>query len=220
MREASQHSEPSAATGERGEHRADLPDSDESGGFRKLGSLHDIVSKRIIEQLPAAAPLFIARDDLGAIARAVDPKEFLRSQRVDGPYRVRGAFEGGPNAAFLVHAVGMAWGQKMKKDSACTFALFSDVLVEAGEFHNALNFLGVLGVPGILIGVAMGESGALAERGVAYGLPSKTLVCTGWKTFKEDTTLGPLSGPLLLEINVRALRGPIPPEHLSAFEGA
>jgi TPP-dependent pyruvate/acetoin dehydrogenase alpha subunit len=85
--------------------------------------------------------------------------------------------------AHLPQAVGAAWGAKRKKDDVVTLALFGEGATSTGDFHNAMNFAGVLTTPTVFVcrnnGRAVGtpaarqsKSASFAAKAVAYGVAS------------------------------------------------
>lgn len=77
-------------------------------------------------------------------------------------------------SAHLPQAVGAAWAARINGDAVATLALFGGEVAEAGDFHNALNFAGVVRAPVIFVGRSSvsGPRRGLADRAVAYGLGS------------------------------------------------
>ena len=84
--------------------------------------------------------------------------------------------------AHLPHAVGYAWAARARKSGEVALAFFGDGATSAGEFHNALNFAGVMKAPVLFLcrnnGVAISTpvakqtaSETLAEKAHAYGIP-------------------------------------------------
>jgi pyruvate dehydrogenase E1 component alpha subunit len=87
-----------------------------------------------------------------------------------------------PIGTQMLHAVGIAWASKYRKEGriACTF--FGDGATSEGDFHEAANFAANLGIPVIFIcqnnGWAISvptkiqcSAPTLAQRGLAYGMP-------------------------------------------------
>ena len=84
----------------------------------------------------------------------------------------------------IPHAVGVAWGMKLRKTNAATLALFGDGATSEGAFHEAINFAGVLRAPVVLVcqnnGWAISvprssqtASETLAQKAAAYGVPGR-----------------------------------------------
>jgi 2-oxoisovalerate dehydrogenase E1 component alpha subunit len=88
-----------------------------------------------------------------------------------------------PIGTQITHAVGFAWGAKIKRDELAVLACFGDGATSSNEFHNGLNFAGVFKAPVVFLcrnnGWAMScpterqtGSATFAEKGIAYGIPS------------------------------------------------
>lgn len=86
-----------------------------------------------------------------------------------------------PVGTHLPHAVGVAWGAKIKGDKVVTMAYFGDGATSKGDFHEAMNFAGVFKTPTIFfcqnnqfaISVPRSRqtaSATIAQKAVAYGL--------------------------------------------------
>ena len=84
----------------------------------------------------------------------------------------------------IPHAVGVAWGMKLRKTNAATLTLFGDGATSEGAFHEAINFGGVLRAPVVLVcqnnGWAISvprssqtASETLAQKATAYGVPGR-----------------------------------------------
>jgi 2-oxoisovalerate dehydrogenase E1 component alpha subunit len=82
----------------------------------------------------------------------------------------------------IAHAVGFAWGAKIRKEDLVALAFFGDGATSSADFHNGLNFAGVFKAPAVLFcrnnGWALSmpasrqtASASLAVKGVAYGVP-------------------------------------------------
>lgn len=87
-----------------------------------------------------------------------------------------------PIATQMVHAVGAAWASKLKKESDVSLVYFGDGATSEGDFHEALNFAGVLQTPtvfvcennGYAISVPFDKQSAsrtIAQRAAAYDIP-------------------------------------------------
>lgn len=85
-----------------------------------------------------------------------------------------------PVGTHLLHAVGYAWGMKLKKKNACAIVYFGDGATSEGDFHEALNFAGVFQVPVVFLNQnnqwaisvprsAQTHSQTLAQKAIAYG---------------------------------------------------
>lgn len=85
--------------------------------------------------------------------------------------------------AHAPQAVGAAWSAKVRKDRVATLAVFGDGATSTGDFHNAMNFAGVMKAPCVLVcrnnGHAVSTPQArqtktetFAEKAIAYGVAS------------------------------------------------
>ena len=85
-----------------------------------------------------------------------------------------------PVGSQTLHAVGVAWGAKLKGDKIVTLVYFGDGATSEGDFHEALNFAGVYKTPTIFfcqnnqyaISVPRSiqtASKTLAQKAIAYG---------------------------------------------------
>lgn len=85
-------------------------------------------------------------------------------------------------AAHLPHAVGMAWGLRLRRLAAVVVAYFGDGASSEGDFHESCNLAGVLKAPVVFVcqnnGWAIStpwriQSAAesIAVRGAGYGMP-------------------------------------------------
>lgn len=84
-------------------------------------------------------------------------------------------------ASHLCHAVGIAWGAKIRKDRIAVLSSSGDGSTSEGDFHEALNFAGVFKLPVVFalqnnhwaISVPVEKQTAtktLAEKACAYGI--------------------------------------------------
>jgi 2-oxoisovalerate dehydrogenase E1 component alpha subunit len=86
-----------------------------------------------------------------------------------------------PVGTQIVHATGLAWAARAKKDDVVALCFFGDGATSAADFHNGLNFAGVFRVPVVFLcrnnGTALSTplarqtaSSTLAAKAVAYGI--------------------------------------------------
>jgi pyruvate dehydrogenase E1 component alpha subunit len=86
-----------------------------------------------------------------------------------------------PIATQLPHAVGAAWASKLKGENSIAVGFLGDGATSEGDFHEAMNFAGVLKLPVVLfcqnngyaISVPLKKQTAtetLAEKAAAYGI--------------------------------------------------
>lgn len=87
-----------------------------------------------------------------------------------------------PVASQLPHAVGLAYAARYKGDDAVVLTYFGDGATSEGDFHEAMNFAGVLGAPVIFLcqnnqwaisvpRKKQTQSRTLAQKALAYGFP-------------------------------------------------
>src|SRR5919206_1449267 len=87
-----------------------------------------------------------------------------------------------PIGTHVPHAAGLAWGKKLKGESACAIVFFGDGATSEGSFHEGANFAAVTGAPLILFCnnnqwaistplSAQTRAEALVDKAVGYGIP-------------------------------------------------
>jgi pyruvate dehydrogenase E1 component alpha subunit len=87
-----------------------------------------------------------------------------------------------PIATHVPHAVGFAWGCKLRGDATCSIAFFGDGATSEGAFHEGANFAAVMSAPVILFCnnnqwaistplSAQTRAETLADKAVGYGIP-------------------------------------------------
>ncbi len=83
-------------------------------------------------------------------------------------------------ASHLLHAVGVAYAAKVRKEDAAAITFFGDGATSEGDFHEAMNFAGVWEVPLVFVCVnnqwaisqpreAQTRSQTIAQKAIAYG---------------------------------------------------
>src|SRR5919108_347866 len=87
-----------------------------------------------------------------------------------------------PIATHVPHAAGLAWGKKLRGESACAIAYFGDGATSEGSFHEGANFAAVMRAPLILFCnnnqwaistplEAQTRAETLADKAIGYGMP-------------------------------------------------
>jgi pyruvate dehydrogenase E1 component alpha subunit len=87
-----------------------------------------------------------------------------------------------PIATHVPHAVGLAWGKKLKGERAVSLVFFGDGATSEGAFHEGANFAGVMQAPCVLFCnnnqwaistplSAQTRAAALVDKAVGYGMP-------------------------------------------------
>jgi pyruvate dehydrogenase E1 component alpha subunit len=128
------------------------------------------------------------RDSVAVLTRGVPGDETLTLLRGDwhcgyDPYRYRVAPQCTPLATNTLHAVGLAYAARLKKQDQVALALLGDGATSEGDTHEALNFAAVWKAPvvflvqnnGYAISVPLAKQTAaptLAAKGIGYGIPS------------------------------------------------
>jgi pyruvate dehydrogenase E1 component alpha subunit len=87
-----------------------------------------------------------------------------------------------PIGTHVPHAVGLAWGAKLRGEDRVALAYFGDGATSEGSFHEGMTFAGVMKAPAILfcnnnqwaISTPVSEQTAaptLADKAIGYGMP-------------------------------------------------
>src|SRR5213596_3517612 len=87
-----------------------------------------------------------------------------------------------PIATHVPHAAGLAWGKKLRGESACAIVYFGDGATSEGSFHEGANFAAVMRAPLVLFCnnnqwaistplEAQTAAETLADKAVGYGIP-------------------------------------------------
>jgi pyruvate dehydrogenase E1 component alpha subunit len=120
-----------------------------------------------------------------------------------------------PIGTHLPHAVGLAWGAKIKKEDTASLCWFGDGATSEGDFHEAMNFAAVLKTATVFFCVnnqwaistpyhKQTATATIAEKAAAYGMPGvrvdgfDPIAC--WKATREALDRGRAGeGPTLIE---------------------
>ena len=87
-----------------------------------------------------------------------------------------------PIATQVPHAAGLAWGKRLRGESACALTFFGDGATSEGAFHEGANFAAVMRAPLVLlcnnnqwaISTPLSEqtrAEALVDKAAGYGIP-------------------------------------------------
>jgi pyruvate dehydrogenase E1 component alpha subunit len=87
-----------------------------------------------------------------------------------------------PIATHVPHAVGFAWGKRLRGESTCALVFFGDGATSEGAFHEGANFAAVMRAPVVLLCnnnqwaistplSAQTRAETLADKAVGYGMP-------------------------------------------------
>src|SRR6266699_3683920 len=88
-----------------------------------------------------------------------------------------------PIGTHVPHAAGLAWGKKLRGESACAIVYFGDGATSEGSFHEGANFAGVMRAPLVLLCnnnqwaistpiEAQTAAETLADKAAGYGMPA------------------------------------------------
>ena len=129
------------------------------------------------------------RDSMALVTRGLDPVEILASPRGIAhcgydPMATRTAPQCTPLATQLVHAAGLAYGEKRRGRPTVAMAFIGDGATSEGDFHEALNFAAVFKAPVVFlvqnnkyaISVPLSKQTAapsLGYKGIGYGIASE-----------------------------------------------
>jgi 2-oxoisovalerate dehydrogenase E1 component alpha subunit len=128
------------------------------------------------------------RDSVAVLTRGVPAEETLTLLRGDwhcgyDPYEHRVAPQCTPLATNTLHAVGLGYAARLRKQDQVALVLLGDGATSEGDTHEALNFAAVWKAPvvflvqnnGYAISVPLAKQTAaptLAAKGIGYGIPS------------------------------------------------
>jgi pyruvate dehydrogenase E1 component alpha subunit len=87
-----------------------------------------------------------------------------------------------PVGSQMLHAVGISWAAKLRKESQIAVTYFGDGATSEGDFHEAMNFAGVYKTPTVFIcqnnqyaisvpRYKQTASKTIAQKAIAYGFP-------------------------------------------------
>src|SRR3954451_5388423 len=87
-----------------------------------------------------------------------------------------------PIGTHVPHAAGLAWGKKLRAETACAIAFFGDGATSEGAFHEGANFAAVMRAPLVLLCnnnqwaistplAAQTRAATLADKAQGYGMP-------------------------------------------------
>jgi pyruvate dehydrogenase E1 component alpha subunit len=91
-----------------------------------------------------------------------------------------------PIASHLPHAAGLAWGKKLRGETAVAMAFFGDGATSEGEFHEGVNLAAVMNAPAVFVCnnnqwaistplEAQTRAESLADKAIGYGIPGVTV---------------------------------------------
>ena len=91
-----------------------------------------------------------------------------------------------PVGSQALHATGLAWAAKIRQEKLAVVCYFGDGATSRGDFHEALNFAGVMGVPALFIcsnnqyaistpNKLQTRAETFAQKSLSYGIPGYRL---------------------------------------------
>jgi pyruvate dehydrogenase E1 component alpha subunit len=91
-----------------------------------------------------------------------------------------------PIASHVPHAAGLAWGKKLRGESAVAMAFFGDGATSEGEFHEGVNLAAVMRAPAVFVCnnnqwaistpiSSQTRAASLADKAHGYGIPGVTV---------------------------------------------
>lgn len=126
------------------------------------------------------------RESMALVSRGIDPVEVLTLLRGDAhcgydPRAVRTAAQCTPLSTQLLHAAGLAYGERRQGRDTVALAFIGDGATSEGDFHEGMNFAAVFKAPvvfvvqnnGWAISVPLSKQTAapsLAYKGIGYGV--------------------------------------------------
>lgn len=122
----------------------------------------------------------------------------------------------------LTHATGLAWAAKLRanpeREQVAVLALFSETAADAGDFHSAVNFAGVINAPIVFLCKTDGSEAPAPDvevkaKSLAYGVHAEE--CTGHALEVFEHVRAALDrarrgeGPTLLEVRISPSPDPL-----------
>jgi len=123
----------------------------------------------------------------------------------------------------MIHAVGIAWADKLLGTDAVALTMFGDGATSVGDFHEAMNFAGVYRTPTVFLcqnngwAISMPRSRqtaseTIAQKAVAYGFPGKVVDGNDVLAVEEAVTEAVTraragEGPMLIEALTYRIHG-------------
>ena len=125
--------------------------------------------------------------------------------------------------AHMIHAVGIAWAQRLNETGAVAMTMFGDGATSEGDFHEAMNFAAVYQTPTIFVcqnngwAISMPRrkqtaSETIAQKADAYGMPGEYVdgndVLAMYDAAKRAVDRGRHGeGPTLIEAVTHRIKG-------------
>jgi len=143
-----------------------------------------IGSEAALEKTDWLVPAFRELAAMGAHGAPIDRiMQYWRGNEIGGSYPgVNVMPPSVPVGSQMLHAVGLSWAAKIKKENQIAITYFGDGSTSEGDFHEAMNFAGVFKTPTIFLcqnnqyaistaRVKQTASKTIAQKAIAYGFP-------------------------------------------------
>lgn len=172
------------------------------------------------------------RDHAAAMVRGATAQQYLdhvvgngddvlRGHGTPGTYASRALRIASPStqvSQHLTHAAGLAWAARLRKTDEVVLAFFSETAADAGDFHSAVNFAGVVKAPVVFLCRTDGsEAPAPAvevhDKAIAYGV--RAVECAGDAASVLAAVADAVAharageGPTLLEVRISTEPDPL-----------
>lgn len=172
------------------------------------------------------------RDHSAALVRGASAQQYLdhvvgnaddvlRGHGTPGTFASRALRIGSPSvqvSQHLTHAAGLAWAARLRKTDEVVLAFFAETAADAGDFHSAVNFAGVVKAPIVFVCRTDGSEAPappveVRDKAIAYGVRDDE--CAG----HADDVLAHVTeavararageGPTLLEVRISTEPDPL-----------
>ena len=165
------------------------------------------------------------RDHAAALVRGASAQQYLdhvvgneadvlRGHGTPGTYASRALRIASPSvqvSQHLTHAAGLAWAARLRKTSEVVLAFFSETAADAGDFHSAVNFAGVVKAPIVFLCKTDGSEAPAPDvevhaKSIAYGVRAVECSAHPLEVFDRVSEAVSLArtgqGPTLLEVRL------------------
>ncbi|MBX7192941.1 MAG: hypothetical protein K1X94_12825 [Sandaracinaceae bacterium] len=172
------------------------------------------------------------RDHAAALVRGASAAQYLdhvcgnaddvlRGHGTPGTFASRALRIGSPSvqvSQHLTHAAGLAWAARLRKTTEVVLAFFSETAADAGDFHSAVNFAGVVKAPIVFLCKTDGAEAPAPDvevhaKAVAYGVREAQCAGNALEVFDAVTEAIARArageGPTLLEVRISTEPDPL-----------
>ena len=172
------------------------------------------------------------RDHAAALVRGVSAAQYLdhvvgntddlqKGHGTPGTFASRALRIASPSvqvAQHLTHAAGLAWAARLRKTTEVVLTFLSETAADAGDFHSAVNFAGVVKAPVVFVVKTDGSEAPAPDvevhaKAVAYGVHEDQ--CSGHALEVLQHVSAAVSraragdGPTLLEVRIATEPDPL-----------